>query len=760
MDLSSEILSNITVYMKYSKYLPELKRRETWDELVTRNMEMHIKHYPKIEQEIRENYKFVYNKQVLPSMRSMQFAGKPIEISPNRIYNCAFAPIDDWRVFSEIMFLLLGGTGVGYSVQNHHVDALPEIQKPNKERSRRWLVADSIEGWADAVKVLVKSYFFGGSHIEFDFSDIRAKGARLVTSGGKAPGPQPLKECLIKLEGILDSKENGTKLTPIEVHDMVCHIADAVLAGGIRRAALISLFSATDEEMIGCKSGNWWETNPQRGRANNSAVLMRHKITKEYFMDLWKRIEASGAGEPGIYLSNDKDWGTNPCCFVGDTLVKCADGEKTIAEIVDIVNSNGDCLVETFNEETNEVEYKNVINGLLTKENADVIKLTIEENGVEYTVTSTDDHRFYTKNRGWVEAKDLTEDDDIQIYQNKAGKLIKKEYLEQKMDVYDIEVEDNHNFFANGILAHNCEIALRPFQFCNLTEINVSDVESQEDYEGRVKAASFIGTLQAGYTNFHYLRPIWQRTTEKDALIGISMTGIGSGAVLGLNMKSAAKVVKEENERVAGLLGINKAARTTTVKPAGTTSLTLGTSSGIHAWHNDYYIRRIRVGKNEAIYTYLSENHPELVEDEYFRPHDTAVIGIPQKAPQGSILRNESPIQLLERVKKVQQEWIKPGHRSGNNAHNVSATISVREHEWPAVGEWMWSEKEYYNGLSVLPYSNHTYVQAPFTDCTKEEYEKLMETLKDVDLSKIVELDDDTDLSGELACAGNSCEIK
>jgi ribonucleoside-diphosphate reductase alpha chain len=618
MDLSSEILSNITVYMKYSKYLPELKRRETWDELVTRNMEMHIKHYPKIEQEIRENYKFVYNKQVLPSMRSMQFAGKPIEISPNRIYNCAFAPIDDWRVFSEIMFLLLGGTGVGYSVQNHHVDALPEIQKPNKERSRRWLVADSIEGWADAVKVLVKSYFFGGSHIEFDFSDIRAKGARLVTSGGKAPGPQPLKECLIKLEGILDSKENGTKLTPIEVHDMVCHIADAVLAGGIRRAALISLFSATDEEMIGCKSGNWWETNPQRGRANNSAVLMRHKITKEYFMDLWKRIEASGAGEPGIYLSNDKDWGTNPCC----------------------------------------------------------------------------------------------------------------------------------------------EIALRPFQFCNLTEVNVSNVESQEDYEGRVKAASFIGTLQAGYTNFHYLRPIWQRTTEKDALIGISMTGIGSGAVLGLNMKSAAKVVKEENERVAGLLGINKAARTTTVKPAGTTSLTLGTSSGIHAWHNDYYIRRVRVGKNEAIYTYLSQNHPELVEDEYFRPHDTAVIGIPQKAPQGSILRNESPIQLLERVKKVQQEWIKPGHRSGNNAHNVSATISVREHEWPAVGEWMWSEKEYYNGLSVLPYSNHSYKQAPFEDCAKEEYEKLMETLKDVDLSKIVELDDDTDLSGELACAGNSCEIK
>jgi ribonucleoside-diphosphate reductase alpha chain len=224
-------------------------------------------------------------------------------------------------------------------------------------------------------------------------------------------------------------------------------------------------------------------------------------------------------------------------------------------------------------------------------------------------------------------------------------------------------------------------------------------------------------------------------------------------------MKSGAKIVKVENERVAGLLGINKSARTTTVKPAGTTSLTLGTSSGIHAWHNDYYIRRVRVGKNEAIYTYLRDNHPELIEDEYFRPHDTAVIGIPQKAPEGSILRNESPIQLLERVKKVHMEWIKPGHRNGSNSHNVSATISIREHEWPAVGEWMWREREHYNGLSVLPYDNGSYVQAPFTDCTKEEYEKLMETLKDVDLSNIVEMDDDTNLSGEIACAGGACEI-
>jgi ribonucleoside-triphosphate reductase len=599
MDISTEILSDITVYMKYAKYIPELNRRETWQELVTRNMDMHIKKYPQLENEIRENYKYVYKKQILPSMRSMQFAGKPIEISPNRIYNCAYAPVDDWRVFSEIMFLLLGGTGVGYSVQKHHTELLPEIHKPNKDRGRRYLIADSIEGWADAVKLLMKSYFFGGSHIEFDFSDIRPKGARLVTSGGKAPGPQPLKECLIKVEGILDSKTDGDKLRPIEVHDIVCHIADAVLAGGIRRAALICLFSASDDEMISCKSGSWWEKNPQRGRANNSANLLRHKITKEYFMDLWARIEASGA----------------------------------------------------------------------------------------------------------------------------------------------------------------CEISLRPFQFCNLTEVNVSNLESQEDFESRVRAAAFIGTLQAGYSNFHYLRPIWQRTTEKDALIGVSMTGIGSGAVLGMNMKAGAKVVKEENERVASIIGINKAARTTTVKPAGTTSLTLGTSSGIHAWHNDYYIRRIRVGKNESMYKHLVQNHPELIEDEYFRPHDTAVISIPQKSPEGSILRTESPIQLLERVKKVHNEWVKFGHRTGSNTHNVSATISVRDHEWSAVGNWMWENKDYYNGLSVLPYAGHTYKQAPFEDCSKEDYESMLATLKNVDLSKIVEVSDETDLSGELACAGGACEI-
>jgi len=617
MDISTKILSEITVYMKYAKFLPNKNRRETWTELVTRNRKMHLKKYPELHDEIMKAYKLVLKKKVLPSMRSMQFAGKPIEISPNRVFNCAYLPIDDWRAFSETMFLLLGGTGVGYSVQKHHVEELPEIRKPNPNRKRRFLIADSIEGWADAVKILMKSYFFDGSTIKFDFTDIRPKGARLVTSGGKAPGPQPLKECLVKIKGMLHEKNDGDKLSCLEVHDIVCYIADAVLAGGIRRAALISLFSADDDEMISCKTGNWWELNSQRGRANNSAVLMRHRVTKDFFMDLWKRVELSGAGEPGIYLSNDKDWGTNPCC----------------------------------------------------------------------------------------------------------------------------------------------EIALRPFQFCNLCEVNVSNIESQDDLNERVSTAAFIGTLQAGYTEFHYLRPVWQRTTEKEALIGVSMTGIGSGTVLGYDMKAAAKIVKEENIRVAKLIGINRAARTTTVKPAGTTSLTLGTSSGIHAWHNDYYIRRIRVGKNESIYQHLNKHHPELVADEYFRPHDTAVIEIPQKAPEGAIMRTESPFQLLDRVKKVAKEWIKPGHRSGNNTHNISATISLRDHEWDAAGEWLWENKNYYNGLAVLPYDGGSYTQAPFEDIDEEIYERMMGSLTSINLSDIIEEDDETNLKGELACAGGACEI-
>lgn len=616
MDLSTRILSDLTVHMKYAKHLPDKNRRETWEELVTRNKNMHLKKFPQLAEEIEEAYKYVYDRKVLPSMRSLQFAGKPIELNPSRIYNCSFLPINHPDAFAEVMFLLLSGVGVGYSVQLHHVEDLPEIRKRNK--TRRTLVGDSIEGWADAVRVLVNAYFEGKSIPDFDFRDIRPKGAHLLTSGGKAPGPEPLKDCLHNIQKVFDRKEDGDKLTPIEVHDICCYIADAVLSGGIRRSAMIALFDLDDEDMLTCKFGNWYETEPQRGRANNSAVILRHKIEKETFLDLWKKVEMSNSGEPGIFFTNDKDWGLNPCA----------------------------------------------------------------------------------------------------------------------------------------------EISLRPFQFCNLTTINASDLENQDDLNGRAKAAAFIGTLQASYTNFHYLREIWKKTTEKEALIGVSMTGIASGRAVELNLKEAATIVKDENERVANLIGINKAARTTTVKPEGTTSLVVGSSSGIHAWHNPYYVRRIRVGKNEAIYSHLVKYHPELIEDEFFKPHLQAVISVPQKAPDGSVTRQESALDLLRRVSQVYKTWVKGGHRKGSNTNNVSTTVSIKKEEWDDVGEWMWSHRDEFTALSVLPFDDHTYIQAPFEDISEKKYKELARALHELDLTKVIEFEDDTKLQENLACAGGACEIK
>lgn len=414
MELSNKILSDLTVFTKYAKYIPNLERREVWEEIVTRNKLMHQHKYPILKDEIEEAYKFVYDRKVLPSMRSLQFAGKSIELSPNRIYNCCYLPIDDYRSFSEIMFLLLGGTGVGYSVQYHHVENLPDIRKPNKSRTKRFLIGDSIEGWADAVKALMASYFKGTSELEFDFRDIRAKGARLVTSGGKAPGPQPLMECLFKIKNILETKQDGDKLEPIEVHDIVCHIADAVLAGGIRRAALISLFSANDNEMISCKTGKWYELNPQRGRANNSAVLLRHKITKAYFKDLWSRIEASGAGEPGIFFTNDKDWGTNPCLTADAVLdIKLAgeDLKMRMIDVVEMVIEGADVLVKSYNTKNDTIIYKKITAAALTKKDAKILKITDSVTGK--TIKCTPDHQIFTKNRGWVEAKDLNSNDEL-----------------------------------------------------------------------------------------------------------------------------------------------------------------------------------------------------------------------------------------------------------------------------------------------------------------------------------------------------------
>ena len=616
MELNHEILSDIVVWSKYAKYDQIKQRRETWNEIIDRNIDMHIRKFPQLEQEIKNAYKFVRNREILPSMRSLQFAGKPIEVNNARLFNCSYLHIDDYRAFNETMFLLLSGTGVGYSVSRNHIGKLPAITKPKKQR--RFLIPDNIEGWADAVKVLMKSYFgLSTWKPNFDFRAIRAKGERLITSGGVAPGPEPLRICLLQIESILERKQDGEQLTSLECHDILCHIANAVLAGGIRRSAMIALFDYDDEDMLTCKFGKWYETNPQRGRANNSAKLLRGTINKGQFLDLWKKVEASNSGEPGFFFTNDLELGTNPCA----------------------------------------------------------------------------------------------------------------------------------------------EISLNSFQFCNLVEINASDLTDQYDFEQRTAAAAFIGTLQASYTDFHYLRPEWKEVTEREALLGIGMTGVASGAVLNLDMPEAAEMACRTNKIVAGEIGINPSARITTIKPSGTSSIVLGCSSGVHPWHSEYYIRRMKVGKNEALYTYLLINHPELLEDSIYTSTE-AYVCVPIAAPKGSITRHsESAIQFLERVKLLHEKWIKPGHVYGENTHNVSASVTMKPNEWGMVGEWLWENQNHYNGLSFIPEDLGSHKQTPFEDTDEATYLELSKGLSKINVANIVEISDNTNLMGEAACAGGACEI-
>lgn len=664
--MDKQALSDITVFNKYAKFLPALNRRENYSEIADRNKAMHQRKYPLLADRIENVYRdFVHTKKVLSSMRSMQFGGRPIELAENRIYNCAYAPAESAKFFSELMFLLLGGTGMGYSVQRRHTSQLPKVKTPESDEEYKFQIQDSIIGWADAIKVVIKAFLKAGTLPIFDYRDIREKGTDLVTTGGKAPGPEPLRKCITLITQIL-RQAVGRRLTPLEVHDISCVIADSVRAGGIRRAAMICLFDRDDQAMLTCKSQvdvrDWWLSpaelgrpakinwtdcygiegespleeyqvreimntgklpwfivHPYRARSNNSAVLPRGKVGEQEFRDLLKTVEASGCGEPGVYWTHNEDWGTNPCC----------------------------------------------------------------------------------------------------------------------------------------------EIGLRPYQMCNLTTINVSAIHNQTDFNLAAGAAAFLGTLQAGYTDFHYLNPKWKLTCEEDALLGVSMTGIASGNIDHLDKIEAAAFAAEVNEQVAADIGINASARITTVKPEGTTSLVLGTSSGIHAWHGEYYIRRMRAGKDEALAQYLMSVVPELVEEDVTDPSQV-VLSFPQKAPEGASTRHESMMTLLERVKTISKEWVTPGHRSGDNRHNVSCTISVKDDEWAQLTDWMWEHREDYNGIAVMPhYGSSAYPQMPFEDITESQYQALLPYLKRIDISQVREADGSAiDLAAEAACAGGVCELQ
>lgn len=624
MDIGSQILSDMVHHGKYSKFLPDLQRRETYKETVDRNCEMHVDRFPQHRAMIRDAYALVHERKVLPSMRSMQFAGKAILKNNARIYNCAFMPIDHHAAFAEGMFLLLCGTGVGYSVQAHNVNKLPTIKKSSD--TSKYLIGDSIEGWADAVRHLVKAYLQGTPRPRFVYDDIRDEGERL-SSGGRAPGPDPLRKALDAMERILFNKPEGSYLTPLECHDMMCIMSEAVLSGGIRRSAMIAMFDDSDMAMMTCKNPDNFQyptvgndgVNAFRARSNNSPMLLRH-IPRERFDVVWSTTASSGSGEPAVYWTNNLQMGSNPCV----------------------------------------------------------------------------------------------------------------------------------------------EIALLPHGFCNLTEVNASNIENQDDFNQRAWACSVIGTLQATFTDFHYLRPIWGKVAKSEALLGVGMTGIASGAIFDLDITKAAKVVKETNQVMSAALGIEQAKRTTCVKPSGTTSIVLGCSSGVHAWHDKFYIRRMRLNKSEPLAIHLMRHHKELLEDSLEKPDSEVIVAVPVAAPEGAITRhNETAMTLLERVKRLHIEWVTPGHVSGDNQHNVSCTANVKNDEWNEVGDWMWENREHYAGIACFPFydSDTVYPQAPFESITQEKYLEMCNELRMIDLTQVMEEVDTTDHEAEAACAGDSCTV-
>ncbi len=620
MNESLKLLSDLTYYMKYSKYMPDLKRRETWDETVMRNKNMHISRFPHIRDLIEKTYTFMADRKILPSGRSMQFGGDGILRNHNRIYNCSAIGISELRDFSDLFYLLLCGCGVGFSIRHIFIDKLPEMVA-RTGKTVTFQPEDSIEGWADCIKVLMDAYFVTGDDIEFDLSLIRPKGALIRSSMAPAPGPEPLREALTSVKKLLDRKitDGEKRLTSVDCFDICCFISDAVLSGGVRRSAMICLFDKDDNEMLTAKQGEWWKENPQRALANISVQFDRATTTKEEFDAVYAACKKSEAGEPGFIWTNNPEWVINPCA----------------------------------------------------------------------------------------------------------------------------------------------EISMPSRSFCNLTSVNVGDVADQADLEERVYYASVLGTLQASYTDLKYIHPQWRENAERQSLVGVSVTGLASHPDLSkLDFKKAAEIAKKANIETAKLIGINPADRITNIKPDGTGALVLGTSSGVHPWHAKHYIRRLRINKMEPIYTYLSENFPDLIEDDVMKPEKNGVLSLVMRAPEGAVTRrSETAIEFLDRVKYMFENWVKPGHVRGDNYNNVSCTCNVKNHEWDEVREWMWENREHYTGISLLPYSDASYQQAPFEDTNEDVYKEFAGKHREFNLDNIREEQNFVNFGQDAACAAGGCEL-
>ena len=602
-----KIMSQAKFYESYSRWMEDEGRYESWDESVKRVMDMHRAYYSdKISPELNllideaeSLYKLQYT---LGAQRALQFGGEQLLKHQMRMYNCTSSYADRAAYFQELFYILLCGAGAGFSVQKHHVAKLPAIAE-RKKQAKGWKVEDSIEGWADALGVLMSSYFVGGGtfpdfegrRVYFDLSEIRPQGAE-ISGGFKAPGPEPLRKALDKIEHLVQSLilSGETTLRPIHVYDISMHAADAVLAGGVRRSATIALFSHDDEEMAKAKTGNWFVENPQRGRSNNSAVLVRSEVTKEQFKELMQPIKEFG--EPGFYFVDNKEHTTNPCVEIG---------------------------------------------------------MYPQIDGIS----------------GW--------------------------------------------------------------QGCNLTEINGGKCVSKEEFFKACRAASILGTLQAGYTDFKYISEDSKRIFEREALLGVSITGWMNNPEILLDadiQREGAEIVKRVNKEVAALIGINQAARTTCVKPSGNASVLLQTASGIHAEHSPKYIRHVQMNKDAEVAQLIAQTNPYMVEESVWSSSRTDYcIGFPVISPKGSLYKEDLfGTDLLKKVQLVQQNWVEAGTNVDLCAdptvrHNVSNTVTVASHMWNEVEDFLYENKDYFAGVSFLSgMGDKDFHQAPMTEVLDE----------------------------------------
>ena len=622
---------------RYARWRELDNRRENWDETVGRYTDYIFnaldKHsgYKLDQSHINKISNAILNTDVMPSMRAFMTAGPALERDNTCIYNCAYMPVDSLRSFDEAMYILMCGTGVGYSVESQYVNQLPVINEHFEKTNTKIVVEDSKAGWARSLKELL-ALLWQGQIPEWDMSLVRPAGARLKTFGGRASGPDPL-DRLFKFSVATIKNASGRKLTPLEAHDLMCKIAEVVVVGGVRRSAMISLSDLEDRNMAAAKAGSWWEYSGQRALANNSAVY-NTKPTMEVFMDEWKALYDSKSGERGIF-------------------------SREAAQKISAKNGRRDATVD---------------------------------------------------------------------------------------------------FGTNPC----SEIILRPYQFCNLTEVVVRDTDTLEELKGKVELATLLGTVQSTFTRFKYLRKIWQKNSEEERLLGVSLTGQLSHPVL--NGSEGAEKLAEwldalreqavsTNAYWAKEIGINQSAAITCVKPSGTVSQLVNSSSGMHPWHSQFYARTIRGDMKDPITTFLVDMGIKH-EPDVMKPNDTMVFTFPIKAPEGSTLReNLTAIQHLDLWLAYQRHWAE---------HKPSITISVKENEWMAVGAWVYEHIDEMSGVSFLPYSEHTYQQAPYQEITENEYNKLIsETPADLDWKwlEIYETFDATTSVQDLACVAGACDI-